>query len=122
MNQPCPCAPLDLACRREKCVCKRSNDLFCKTTKNNACSDKFGEGLVCRASGVARCSGDEECSGLKKCRRNDFVQVNQTPNNYCSLPKVCRVRYAHELSHLMEKYYEKIREYKPKSKPGKIEA
>ncbi|XP_062583589.1 nacrein-like protein [Saccostrea cucullata] len=117
INQACPCAPLDLNCRKEKCFCKGSKDLICKATKNHMCSDKFGEGLVCRASGIARCTGDQQCSGLKKCRRNDFVQANQTPNNFCSLPKVCRVRYAHELSHLMEKYYQKIHEYKPKTAP-----
>lgn len=113
---------LDVACRKERCFCKGPNDLFCKATKNQACSDKFGEGLVCRASGIGRCSGDEECSGLKKCRRNDFMQVNQAPNNYCSLPKICRVRYARELSHLMEKYYEKTRHYTPKTAPGKLSA
>uniref|UniRef100_K1RKE6 carbonic anhydrase n=1 Tax=Magallana gigas TaxID=29159 RepID=K1RKE6_MAGGI len=116
-NQPCQCAPLDVVCRKKRCFCKGPNDLFCKTTKNQACSDKFGEGLVCRASGIGRCSGDEECSGLKKCRRNDFMQVNQAPNNYCSLPKICRVRYARELSHLMEKYYEKTRHYTTKTAP-----
>lgn len=47
------------------------------------------------------------------------MQVNQAPNNYCSLPKICRVRYARELSHLMEKYYEKTRHYTTKTAPGK---
>lgn len=50
------------------------------------------------------------------------MQVNQAPNNYCSLPKICRVRYARELSHLMEKYYEKTRHYTPKTAPGKLSA
>lgn len=48
------------------------------------------------------------------------MQVNQAPNNYCSLPKICRVRYARELSHLMEKYYEKTRHYTTKTAPGKL--
>ena len=120
MNQACPCAPLDIACRKERCFCKGPNDLLCRPPQNQACSDKFGEGLVCRASGIGRCTGDEQCSGLKKCRRNDFMQGTQAPNNYCSLPKICRVRYARELSHLMEKYYEKTRHYTPKTAPGKL--
>ncbi|XP_022295701.2 nacrein-like protein [Crassostrea virginica] len=117
LNQACPCAPLDIACRKERCFCKGPNDLLCRPPQNQACSDKFGEGLVCRASGIGRCTADEQCSGLKKCRRNDFMQGTQAPNNYCSLPKICRVRYARELSHLMEKYYEKTRHYTPKTAP-----
>lgn len=60
----------------------------------------------CKSSGQCKCDDDNDCPGSSKCRRNDVI-----PGGYCGKPKGCRVRFARNLSYIMEQYYEKIRFY-----------
>eukprot|EP00105_Crassostrea_gigas_P010927 XP_011426380.1 PREDICTED: nacrein-like protein isoform X4 [Crassostrea gigas] len=71
------------------------------------CNDKNPySAYFCKSSGKCKCKDDNDCPGSSKCRRNDVI-----PGGYCGKPKGCRVRFARNLSYIMEQYYEKIRFY-----------
>ncbi|XP_061193425.1 carbonic anhydrase 2-like [Saccostrea echinata] len=74
-----------------KCVCDDTNPY---------------SAYICKVSGRCQCEDDNDCPGLSKCRLNDVI-----PGRYCGKPKACRVRYARNLSYIMENYYRSIRFY-----------